>query len=78
MNIYAAVHIQINLLKQMNNFEMVFGTPSATDTHTGTMPRHVILTPQGTYKAIVKRDYLGTYKKIEQAINAVTEHLNNN
>tara|TARA_B100000795_G_C22651592_1_gene380501 strand:- start:480 stop:671 length:192 start_codon:yes stop_codon:yes gene_type:complete len=60
----------------MNNFEMVFGTPSPTDAHTGIMPIGVILTPQGTFKAIVKRKYLGTFKEIEQAINAVTEHLN--
>ena len=54
----------------------MFGNPSATDAQTGTMPNGVILTPQGTYKAIVKRVYLGTHKKIEHAINAVNDHLN--
>ena len=59
----------------MNNYIMMFGKPTPTGVHSGDMPLHVILTPQGTFKAIVKRDYLGTFKKIDQAIDAVTEHL---
>lgn len=53
----------------------MFGEPTPTDVHTGTMPIHVIKTPQGTFKASVKRKYLGTFKKIDQAVDAVTEHL---
>lgn len=55
---------------------MMFGEPTPANRHTGTMPDNVILTPQGTFKAIVKRNYLGTFKTIEEATNAVSEHLN--
>ena len=60
----------------MDNFILMFGEPTQADTHAGTMPYGVILTPQGTFKALVKRVYLGTHKDINQAIRAVNDHLN--
>jgi len=54
----------------------MFGEPKDSDTNTGTMPYGVIYTPQGTYKSIVKRVYLGTHKELKDAINAVNDHLN--
>tara|TARA_R100000935_G_scaffold58847_1_gene98525 strand:+ start:6355 stop:6543 length:189 start_codon:yes stop_codon:yes gene_type:complete len=62
----------------MNSFIMMFGEPTPPGTHTGTMPKHIIKTPQGTFKACINRDYIGTYKKIEQAINAVSKYLKQN
>lgn len=60
----------------MDTFIMMFGEATPPGTHTGTMPKHIIKTPQGTFKAVVKRDYVGTFKQIEKAIDAVSRYLN--
>lgn len=78
MKLYCGGDIRTIHAEKMNNFVLMFGVPKDTDDNPGTMPKGVSLTEQGTFKAIIKRQYLGTFKDIEHAINAVTEHLNNN
>jgi len=62
----------------MNNFILMFGKPKdATRKLNNNLPQGIQLTRHGTYKAEVKRVYLGTFKKLDQAINTLTEHINN-
>ena len=74
---YSSGNIQTNLLRQMNNFILMFGKPKdETRRPDRSLPHGVVLTPHGTYKTEVKRVYLGTFKELDQAVNAVTEFLN--
>jgi len=59
----------------MNAFELMFGKPQPTDTHSGSLPEFIILTPQGTFKAIVKGKYLGTHKKMSLALDVIKQYL---
>ena len=74
---YAAGIHGIKHAEKMNNFVLMFGVQRDTEPGPGKMPYGIILTPQGTYKAIIKRVYLGTHKELKDAINAVNDHLKN-
>lgn len=53
----------------------MFGKPKDVKQTPSKMPHGVQRTPHGTFKTTIKRVYLGTFKEIDQAINAVTEHI---
>lgn len=60
----------------MNNFILMFGKPKDETRHSGSnLPQGILLTRHGTYKTEIKRVYLGTFKRLDQAVNALTEHI---
>ena len=74
---YSSGNIRNKHAEKMNNFILMFGKPKDETRRSGrTLPHGVVLTPHGTYKTEVKRVYLGTFKELDQAVNAVTEFLN--
>jgi len=60
----------------MNNFIMMFGEQSETDSLNKDIPKHISITPQGTYRVMRRRVYLGTFKTIEEAKDSVSNYLN--
>jgi len=59
----------------MNNFIMMFGEQSETDSLNKDIPKHISTTPQGTYRVMIRQVYLGTFKEMNQAQNSVDEYL---
>jgi hypothetical protein len=60
----------------MNNFTMMFGEQSVNDKLNLDLPKHISITPQGTYRVMRRRVYLGTFKTIEEAKYSVSNYLN--
>jgi len=59
----------------MNNFIMMFGEQSETDSLNKDIPKHISTTPQGTYRVMIRQVYLGTFKEMQPAQIAVDEFL---
>ena len=59
----------------MNNFIMMFGEQSETDSLSKDIPKHISTTPQGTYRVMIRQVYLGTFKEMQPAQIAVDEFL---
>tara|TARA_B100000795_G_C22676582_1_gene390030 strand:- start:153 stop:344 length:192 start_codon:yes stop_codon:yes gene_type:complete len=61
----------------MNNFIMMFGEQSVDDELNRDIPKHISITPQGTYRVMIRKIYLGTFKTVEEAKGSVSNYLNN-
>ena len=54
---------------------MMFGEQSVDDKLNIDIPKHISITPQGTYRVMRRRVYLGTFKTIEEAKYSVSNYL---
>jgi len=56
---------------------MMFGEQSVDDELNRDIPKHISITPQGTYRVMIRKIYLGTFKTVEEAKGSVSNYLNN-
>jgi hypothetical protein len=62
----------------MDNFTMQFGAPTDEEDQELSASNYIRETVHGSYKAIVNRVYLGSFKNMDQALDVVNDYLNEN